>query len=97
MRALSLRGLVRSIFPLGYSGLASGASMSNFSLIVLLLALMAIGYQLGMVRSRKVAAVNLQQKMHSRPHHYGMMVGLWAVIPAFFILILWTLLSPGNK
>lgn len=69
--------------------------MSNFSLIVLLLALMAIGYQLGMVRSRKVATVNPQQKMHSRPHHYGMMVGLWAVIPAFFILVLWTLLAPG--
>jgi phosphate transport system permease protein len=66
--------------------------MSNLSLIALLLALMAIGYQLGMVRSRRVATL---QTMHSRPHHYGMMVGLWAFIPAFFILLLWSLLAPG--
>lgn len=70
--------------------------MGNLSLIVVLLALMAIGYQLGMVRSRKVAAVNSGQRMHSRPHHYGMMVGLWAVLPAFFILLLWNWLAPGT-
>lgn len=69
--------------------------MSNFSLIVVLLALMAIGYQLGMVRSRKVAAVNPTQRMHSRPQHYGMMTGLWAVIPAFLILLAWNWLAPG--
>lgn len=69
--------------------------MSHFSLILVLLALMAIGYQLGMVRSRKVATVYPDVRMHSRPQHYGMMVGLWAVLPAFFILLLWVWLAPG--
>ena len=67
--------------------------MSNLTLIVVLLVLMALGYQLGMTRSRKVATVNPDLRMHSRPHHYGMMVGLWAVLPAFFILLLWLWLS----
>ena len=69
--------------------------MSNLSLIVVLLVLLALGYQLGMTRSRKVATVNSDLRMHSRPHHYGMMVGLWAVLPAFFILLLWLWLSPA--
>jgi phosphate transport system permease protein len=68
--------------------------MSNLTLIVCLLVVMAMAYQLGMVRSRKVATINPAQRMHSRPQHYGMMVALWAVLPAFFILIIWNLLSP---
>ncbi|MDR6983069.1 phosphate transport system permease protein [Rheinheimera pacifica] len=69
--------------------------MSNISLIVLLLALMAIAYQVGMVRSRKVATINPGVRMHSRPQHYGMMVGLWAVLPAFFVLLIWAWFAPG--
>ncbi len=57
--------------------------MSNLSLIVVLLVLLALGYQFGTRRSRSVATVNPNLRMHSRPHHYGMMVGLWAVLPAF--------------
>ena len=69
--------------------------MSNLSLIVVLLILMALGYQLGTRRSRNVATVNPNVPMHSRHHHYGVMVGLWAVLPAFLILILWLWLSPS--
>lgn len=69
--------------------------MSNLSLIVALLLLMALGYQLGMLRSRKVATVNPGIPLHSRPHHYGVMVGVWAVLPAFFILLLWLWFAPG--
>lgn len=69
--------------------------MSNLSLIVVLLVLLALGYQLGTRRSRGVATVNPDLRMHSRPHHYGMMVGLWAVLPAFLLLLLWLWLSPA--
>ncbi|WP_449359381.1 phosphate ABC transporter permease family protein [Alishewanella longhuensis] len=41
---------------------------------------MAVAYQFGIVRSR-LAGGNNSAIMHSRPHHYGMMVGLWAVFP----------------
>lgn len=69
--------------------------MSNMTLIVLMLVLMAVAYQVGMVRSRKVATINSDVRMHSRPQHYGMMVGLWAVLPALFILLLWSWFAPG--
>ena len=69
--------------------------MSNLSLIVLLLVLLALGYQFGTRRSRKVATVNPDLRMHSRPHHYGMMVGLWAILPAFLLMVLWLWLSPA--
>ncbi len=69
--------------------------MSQTTLIVLLLALMALGYQLGMVRSRRVAARHPAQPMHSRPQHYGVMVGLWAVLPALLVILMWQWLAPG--
>lgn len=68
--------------------------MSNLTLLMLLLILMAIGYQLGITRSRKVATAHHGIKMHSRNHHYGVMVGLWAVLPAFLLLLVWLWLAP---
>ena len=68
--------------------------MGNASLILVLLMLMALGYQAGLIRSRRVAAGNVNQRMHSRPQHYGMMVALWTLIPAFLILILWNTVAP---
>ena len=68
--------------------------MSNLTLLTLLLILMAIGYQLGITRSKRVATGQQTIKMHSRHHHYGVMVGLWAVLPAFILLLLWLWLAP---
>lgn len=67
--------------------------MSNISLMVLLLVVMAIAYQAGMVRSRKVGQA-ASVRMHSRSHHYGMYVGLWAVVPAFLVFVFWQWFSP---
>lgn len=68
--------------------------MSNLSLILVLLLVMALGYQFGLVRSRNVAKSQLNVHMHSRSHHYGMLVALWAALPAFIILLLWLWLAP---
>lgn len=69
--------------------------MNNLSLIIILLVLLAVAYQLGMQRSRKLAGGQNSASMHSRPHHYGMMVGLWAVLPPFLIMLLWNWFSPA--
>jgi len=69
--------------------------MNNLSLIIILLVLLAVAYQLGMQRSRKLAGGQNSASLHSRPHHYGMMVGLWAVLPPFFIMLLWNWISPA--
>jgi len=78
-----------------YLAISSGALMNNLSLIIILLVLLAVAYQLGMQRSRKLAGGQNSASMHSRPHHYGMMVGLWAVLPPFFIMLLWNWFSPA--
>ncbi|MBE0482313.1 MAG: phosphate ABC transporter permease subunit PstC [Bacterioplanes sp.] len=68
--------------------------MSNLTLMIVLLAVLAITYQLGLVRTRQIAGHNATLRMHSRPHHYGVMVGLWTVLPAFFIFIIWSWSAP---
>ncbi|GGW64205.1 phosphate ABC transporter permease subunit PstC [Alishewanella tabrizica] len=69
--------------------------MNNLSLILMLLVLMAIAYQFGMTRSRSIAGGNNSSSMHSRPHHYGMMVGLWAVLPPLAVMLVWNWLAPS--
>lgn len=68
--------------------------MSNLSLMILLLALMAIAYQAGLVKSRRVASAT-EGRMHSRFHHYGALVALWAVVPAFLVFVVWRWVSPS--
>ncbi|MEY1660751.1 phosphate ABC transporter permease subunit PstC [Isoalcanivorax beigongshangi] len=67
--------------------------MSNLMLIVIVLAVMAVAYQLGLTRSRKVARQQ-GQSLHSRPGYYGMLVALWCGIPALLVFLLWALLEP---
>ncbi|EJI86340.1 high-affinity phosphate ABC transporter membrane protein [Alishewanella aestuarii B11] len=78
-----------------YLTISSGALMNNLSLIIILLVLLAVAYQLGMQRSRKLAGGQNSASLHSRPHHYGMMVGLWAVLPPLFVMLLWNWFSPA--
>ncbi len=71
--------------------------MSSPVLLLLLLCMMVIAYQVGLVRSRglvvasKVASV----RMHSRPHHHGVVIALWAAGPALLLLAAWQMLAPG--
>ncbi|MCG6118799.1 MAG: phosphate ABC transporter permease subunit PstC [Aquimonas sp.] len=70
--------------------------MSNFALLLLLLGLMVVGYQAGLYRSRKMATgANAAARMHSRPHHHGSLVALWAAGPALLLVIGWQLFAPG--
>ncbi|KAA0873724.1 phosphate ABC transporter permease subunit PstC [Nitrincola tapanii] len=71
--------------------------MSNMLLITLLLGLMAIAYQLGLVRSKGVAATTSGTgvKMHSRPTYHAMLVALWVGVPAALIFAVWSLFQPG--
>lgn len=80
--------------------------MDHPGLLIALLALTAIAYQVGLLRSRAVAAAAArngsrgdsgvgQMRMHSRPHHHGVMVALWAVGPALLLFVVWRLLAPG--
>lgn len=68
----------------------------NLLLIGVLLALIAIAYQVGLTKSRKLAGKeNNSASLHSRPGYYGTLVALWCGIPAFIILIVWNLVEPN--
>lgn len=72
--------------------------MSNMVLMILLLAVLALAYQLGLSRSRKVAVTTAggsSARMHSRPSYHGLLVVFWAVVPAAAIFAVWSLLQPG--
>ena len=64
----------------------------NLILIAVLLALMALAYQIGLKKSKAVAGTGQNSAaLHSRPGYYGSLVALWCGIPAFFVLIFWSL------
>ena len=68
----------------------------NLLLIGVLLALIAIAYQIGLTKSRKLAGQGSNSAMlHSRPGYYGALVALWCGIPAFLILIVWNIIEPS--
>ena len=68
----------------------------NLLLIGVLLALIAIAYQIGLSKSRSLAGKgNNSALLHSRPGYYGALVALWCGIPAFLILIVWNLFEPN--
>lgn len=68
----------------------------NLLLIGVLLALVAIAYQIGLSKSRNLAGKgNNSVALHSRPAYYGALVALWCGIPAFLILIIWNLVEPS--
>ena len=68
----------------------------NLLLIGVLLALIAIAYQIGLSQSRNLAGKgNNSAKLHSRPGYYGALVALWCGIPAFLILIVWNIVEPN--
>ncbi len=71
--------------------------MSNLALIALLLMMMAFVYQVGLVRSRKVAVTTSGDKirLHSRPVYHGTLLALWTVVPAAIIFLGWSFLQPG--
>ena len=68
----------------------------NLLLLGVLLAIIAIAYQIGLAKSRNLAGKGQNSAMlHSRPGYYGALVALWCGIPAFLILIVWNLVEPN--
>ncbi len=62
-------------------------------LVLIVLAIAAVGYFLGRQRAMHSAGGNFRI-LHSLPNYYGMNVALTAIVPAFFILIGWLLIQP---
>ncbi|KAA8734998.1 phosphate ABC transporter permease subunit PstC [Acinetobacter qingfengensis] len=68
----------------------------NLLLIGILLAIIAIAYQIGLTRSKSIAGKgNNSAILHSRPGYYGALVALWCGIPAGILLIVWNIAEPS--
>ena len=68
----------------------------NLLLIGVLLALIAIAYQIGLSKSRTLAGQgNNSAMLHSRPGYYGALVALWCGIPAFLVMLVWNVVEPN--
>ncbi len=63
--------------------------MNNLTFALILLVLVALAYQVGLVRSRRVLAADLDQRLHSRPGYHGLLAVLYAALPAVLVYFLW--------
>nr|VFK80022.1 MAG: phosphate ABC transporter membrane protein 1, PhoT family (TC 3.A.1.7.1) [Candidatus Kentron sp. SD] len=69
--------------------------MSLSLLLVILLALMAIGYWLGNRRSVGLAGGREEiSRLHSLPGYYGWLTVIWCGVPALLVLSLWLAFEP---
>lgn len=68
--------------------------MSNPTLVLILLAVMALAYYAGFWRSRQQAAGLPRGSQHSRPVYHASLLAFWAAGPALLLLGLWLLLEP---
>jgi len=67
--------------------------VSTTLLISIVIALGFVGWLLGNRRAR-ASVEGKTSKLHSRPGYYGAYVLLWATLPALFLIILWSAVSP---
>ncbi len=67
--------------------------MNSLFVVVLLLALLGVAYQVGLRRSRAQRAGEGVLRQHSRPGYHAVLVAIWCVVPALFVLLLWTVFS----
>ncbi|MEZ5768129.1 MAG: phosphate ABC transporter permease subunit PstC [Paracoccaceae bacterium] len=66
--------------------------MSPLWLLILILVLAILGFVAG--RSRALASVDDQRKLHSRPNYYGANVAMLAFVPAVLVLGAWLVIQP---
>ncbi|KFC66451.1 Phosphate transport system permease protein PstC [Devosia sp. LC5] len=67
--------------------------MNALVVAALLLVLLTLSYQIGWSRSRKLAQGGTETRLHSRPIYHGVLVALFATLPAIVVLGLWALFS----
>ncbi|WP_299294409.1 phosphate ABC transporter permease subunit PstC [uncultured Tateyamaria sp.] len=67
--------------------------MSLSWLILVVLAIAAMGYVMGRARALKSAGGD-SRALHSLPVYYGTNVAMWAIVPAFAVLLVWLLAQP---
>ena len=63
--------------------------MNTPTVLVVLLAIAALGYVRGRAKASRLAPAAGQRRAHSRPQHHGMLVAVWAAAPGLAVLLVW--------
>jgi phosphate transport system permease protein len=63
--------------------------LDSYFFAALLLVLLAVAYQVGWSRSRRLASGT--EKVHSRSQYHGALVAIWALVPALAVMLLWAI------
>lgn len=65
--------------------------MSLSTLLIIVLAASAVAYMMGKFRSQQVAKpVGGVRNLAALPNYYASLMGLWALLPALFLIVLWS-------
>ena len=67
--------------------------MPLFWIVLIIFAIAGIGFIAGRQRALKRVAHD-SKALHSLPAYYGAHVGMWAIVPAFGVLVIWLLAQP---
>ncbi|WP_273687588.1 phosphate ABC transporter permease subunit PstC [Ketogulonicigenium vulgare] len=62
--------------------------------LIVILAIAAIGYWLGRSRAMQSAG-HSTRALHSLPGYYGWNVAIWAMAPAFLLILVWLVIQPA--
>ena len=68
--------------------------MSSTVLAIILLILMALVYQFGLLRSKRLSNNSNRGSMHSRPVYHATWLAICCAVPAMLLLFFWSLLEP---
>lgn len=68
--------------------------MSTFTIVLIVLAIGAVGFYLGYRRSKALAR-DAGRKLHSLPVYHGSYVLSWVLVPSLLVLGAWLILSPA--
>ena len=67
--------------------------MTTLLLLIILALLTWVGFFYG--RNRSLAVVSgTSERLHSRPHQYGLYVALWCALPAILVGSAWLIVQP---
>src|SRR5262245_40321612 len=70
--------------------------MPTSTLVLVLLALIAIAYRFGRARSLAVVGGSRgARNLHSLPSYYGFLTALWCGLPALLVLLVWHVAQDG--
>ncbi|MGC9456171.1 MAG: phosphate ABC transporter permease subunit PstC [Halothiobacillaceae bacterium] len=69
--------------------------MNTLVVLAIILAVMAVAYQFGTGKARRVQTATADGRAHSRPVYHGMKLAFWVGFPALALFVVWSIFQPN--